>query len=89
LVAVGFCGGFTTFSTMVVSAAQLGQHGRSGLAAVYLVGSLLAGLVAVGAGAALARGRLVPVGRQGPIPDPDAMDGFLAGGEPDGGGKDR
>jgi len=88
-VAVGFCGGFTTFSTMVVSAAQLGQHGRSGLAAVYLVGSLLAGLVAVALGTALARGHLVPVGRPGPIPDPDAMDGFLTGGDPGDGAKDR
>jgi fluoride exporter len=82
-VAVGFCGGFTTFSTMVVSAAQLGQHGRSGLAAVYLVASLVAGLVAVVVGTALARGRLGPAaGRQGPIPDPDAMDGFVTGGRP-------
>ena len=29
-VAIGFCGGFTTFSTMVVEAAQRGQHGRVG-----------------------------------------------------------
>ena len=86
-VAVGFCGGFTTFSTMVVSAAQLGQHGRSGLAAVYLVGSLAAGLVAAAVGMALARGRLVPAGRQSPIPDPDAMDGFLNGGDPGGPGE--
>jgi hypothetical protein len=67
---------------MVVSATQLGQHGRSGLAAVYLVGSLVAGLVAVAVGTALARGRLVPAGRQSPIPDPDAMDGFFTGGGP-------
>jgi CrcB protein len=85
--AIGFCGGFTTFSTMVVSAAQLGQHGRSGLAAVYLLGSLAAGLVAVAVGTALARGGLVRPGPQGPIPDPDAMDGLLPGRDPGGAGE--
>jgi CrcB protein len=87
--AIGFCGGFTTFSTMVVSAAQLGQHGRSGLAAVYLIGSLMAGLVAVAVGTALARGRLVPAGRRSPIPDPDAMDGFFTRTDPGADGEDR
>ncbi len=81
--AIGFCGGFTTFSTMVVSAAQLGQHGRSGLAAVYLIGSLGAGLVAVALGTVLARGRLAPAGPLSPFPDPDAMDEFFTGSPPD------
>ena len=71
LVAVGFCGGFTTFSTMVVEAAQRGQHGRAGLAAVYLGVSLIAGLLAAAAGIGLARGRLLPRGERRSIPDPD------------------
>jgi CrcB protein len=82
--AIGFCGGFTTFSTMVVSAAQLGQHGRSGLAAVYLIASLAAGLLAVALGTVLARGRLAPAGRASSFPDPDAMDEFFPGNPPDG-----
>ena len=49
-VAIGFCGGFTTFSTMVVEAAQRGQHGRVGLAAVYLAVSLVAGVLAAAVG---------------------------------------
>jgi CrcB protein len=84
--AIGFCGGFTTFSTMVVSAAQLGQHGRSGLALVYLTASLAAGIVAVALGTAVARGRLTPAGRQTPFPDPDAMDEFITGSPADGNG---
>ncbi len=70
--AIGFCGGFTTFSTMVVEAAQRGQHGRVGLAAGYLAASLAAGVVASVLGMATARGRFIQ--RGGPIPDPDATD---------------
>jgi protein CrcB len=70
-VAIGFCGGFTTFSTMVVQAAQLGQHHRAGAAAVYLLASLAAGLAAAAAGMAAARGRLLPRAGDRSIPDPD------------------
>jgi fluoride exporter len=76
--AVGFCGGFTTFSTMVVEAAQRGQHGRAGLAAVYLAVSLVAGLLAAAAGIGLGRGRLLPRGEKRSIPDPDDL-GLLDG----------
>ena len=69
--AIGFCGGFTTFSTMVVEAAQRGQHGRAGLAVLYLAVSLIAGLLAAAAGIGLARGRLLPRGERRSIPDPD------------------
>jgi hypothetical protein len=72
-VAIGFCGGFTTFSTMVVEAAQRGQHGRVGLAAVYLAVSLVAGLLAAGMGIGLARGRLLPVVPEVSFPDPDDL----------------
>jgi fluoride exporter len=67
--AIGFCGGFTTFSTMVVEAAVRGQHGRVGLAAGYLAASVVAGVTAAVLGMAAARGSLAR--RGGPIPDPD------------------
>ena len=82
-VAIGFCGGFTTFSTMVVQAAQLGQHHRVGVAAVYLLVSLAAGLVAAAAGMAAARGRLLPGPGERAIPDPDDVGPLLDQPAPD------
>ena len=73
--AIGFCGGFTTFSTMAVEAAQLGQHDHVGLAAGYIGASLVVGVAASALGMLAARGRLLPPGR-GPIPDPDALGSF-------------
>jgi CrcB protein len=67
--AIGFCGGFTTFSTMVVEAAQRGQHGQIGLAAGYLAASTVGGVIAAVLGMAAARGSFVRRGQ--PIPDPD------------------
>ncbi len=79
LVAVGFCGGFTTFSTFAVEVDQLARHGHGGTALGYLVASLLAGLGAALAGMTLARGRVLPApGTPGPV-DPD----LLAGDEAD------
>jgi len=78
LVAVGFCGGFTTFSTFAVEIDQRIRHGHSGAAAAYLAASLLAGLGAALAGITLARGRVLPApGGPGPV-DPD----LLAGDDP-------
>lgn len=54
---VGVLGGFTTFSSYSLETLQLIERGSSGLAAAYAVGSLVAALGAVAAGAAL--GRLV------------------------------
>ena len=71
--AIGFCGGFTTFSTMVVETVQRGQHGQTGQAVVYLLGSLVAGVVAAGLGVTVARGRILAEGGDRSIPDPDDL----------------
>ena len=46
----GFLGGFTTFSTWMVEAHRLGKRGQRRLAAIYVLGSMAAGLAATGAG---------------------------------------
>ena len=75
--AIGFCGGFTTFSTLAVETAQRAQHGRVGLAAGYVAASLVAGVVAAFVGMALARGRLFPLpGQRRFVPDPDDLGGL-------------
>jgi len=80
--AIGFCGGFTTFSTLAVEATQRVQHGRPGPAVVYVTASLVAGLLAATLGMTLARGRLLPVPRDRPVPDPDDL-GSLSAAVPD------
>jgi len=46
-VGTGVLGGFTTFSTYVVDTRTLLAHGQPALAAAYLLGSLVLGLLAV------------------------------------------
>jgi CrcB protein len=87
--AIGFCGGFTTFSTLMVELSQLGQHGRIATAAVYLVASVVSGLLAVVVGMALARGHLVATVSPGSIPDPDDVGGLAPGRRAAGPGPDR
>ena len=59
--AIGFCGGFTTFSTFAVQVARLADHDRWMTAATYVVASVALGGAAVLAGAVAARR-----GRTGP-----------------------
>lgn len=51
----GVLGGYTTFSSMQLDAAKLADKNRGGLAAGYLVLSTVAGLIAAGLGAVIAR----------------------------------
>lgn len=64
LLGVGVLGAFTTFSTLAVEVVRLGQAGRPGLGLAAAATSVVAGLVAVGAGHRLGRA----VGRAGPPP---------------------
>ena len=50
LLLTGFCGGFSTFSTFSVELLQLGRSGHYGTAGLYLITSLLVGLLAIGLG---------------------------------------
>ncbi len=47
LLGTGFCGAYTTFSTMQVEALGMIEHGRYGLAAGYALASICAGYLAV------------------------------------------
>jgi CrcB protein len=51
----GFCGGFTTFSTLQIELLRMLDDGRIGLAAGYAAASIVCGLTAVALAAALVR----------------------------------
>lgn len=55
LLATGFCGGLTTFSTLAVETDRLIKHGAPGMAAFYLAASLAGGLAAARIGMVVAR----------------------------------
>jgi CrcB protein len=55
LLGTGFCGAYTTFSTMQVEALGMIEHGRCGLAAGYALASICAGYLAIWVATAMAR----------------------------------
>jgi CrcB protein len=55
LLGVGFCGGFTTFSTLSAELVAMVQRGQGARAGAYAAASLAAGILAMLAGLALGR----------------------------------
>ena len=53
---VGFCGGFTTFSTFSKEALSLATAGRWGAFSLYVIGSVVLGLAATAVGFMCSRG---------------------------------
>jgi CrcB protein len=88
--AIGFCGGFTTFSTLAVETTQRAQHGRWALAVGYVAASLVAGTVAALLGMIVARGRRGSLpGRRDLLPDPDDLGALHPPGEGPGNAEGR
>lgn len=56
LLGTGVIGAYTTFSTFTVEAVLLARNGHAATAALYVVTSVVAGLLAAAAGIALVRG---------------------------------
>ncbi len=55
LLGVGFCGAYTTFSTMQIELVQMVDHNRYALAGAYALSSVLAGYLAISFGTMLVR----------------------------------
>lgn len=61
--AVGFLGGFTTYSAYAVELAEYGDDGRPGVALLYAATMTVVGVAAAGFGRALAQSTLARTGR--------------------------
>lgn len=59
LLGIGFCGAYTTFSTMQIELVQMLDHNSYGLAVAYASASVTAGYLALTLGTALVRRRQV------------------------------
>jgi CrcB protein len=55
LIGTGFCGAYTTFSTMQLELLKMADRGRYGLAAAYAAASIAAGYLAVVSAIAIAK----------------------------------
>lgn len=55
MLATGFCGGFTTFSTYSLEIFELGQKGDANIGILYLFASIIFGLLCIWIGLATAR----------------------------------
>ena len=55
LLGIGFCGGYTTFSAYSLDAALLYERGELGLAALYVIGSVVLSIAGLFGGLALVR----------------------------------
>lgn len=60
LLGTGFCGAWTTFSSITAGADQLIAHGAAGTGAAYVLGSAVGGLGAAGLGLVLTRAAVRP-----------------------------